>query len=319
VFVQAENALSFPGPCGPERTAEKTLALGGLVRRGGPDPEAFDPAQQEARTKLGIQLLQTDHPWHVFDDRGPWQPLRVLPTAQFPAGTKLIEQGAKLLFESRSRGPQSRVFAYKPAGDGDWVALVSVTRPPTDPAHPNAGHARGVGCLRAQAASTRPDDNRADHIAVCRLTEDGGVITGPGENVRISVELSKRGIWMGGHVFDGGDNVSNGYGELLRLEVKGSCATVYSAAEAPGGVPAWRQLRQECFDGPLTLQGFTADTGDVLFVGPTHDGKAVRKGSLAPHVLLGTFGQTLQPYPADQAYRLVDETPMLSAPARSPR
>ena len=249
------------------------------------------------------------------------QPFRVLPTVGLPAGTTVLEPGVRTLFTSTIRGPQTRVFTYTDAADGDWTTLVAVTRPPTDDAYDNPASPHGMGCLRAQVGSRAPGDNTADHMAVCRLTLSGSVLGPPGENARIIVQTAVRGQWQP-QMFDAGANASNGIGELLRLSIQGKCATAQAASEAPNGTPAWTTLVTRCFDEPLTRQGLTADTGDVLFTGTRHTDAAgrtsfVRATGLSAPVLLGTFGQARAAgVPGTQAYRVDDLSPYLCPACR---
>jgi hypothetical protein len=64
------------------------------------------------------------------------------------------------------------------------------------------------------------------------------------------------------------ERAAGAYGELLRLELRGSCATAYAAGRITAGAPQWSQLGAErCIAVPFATQALEVTDGDVLFAG----------------------------------------------------
>lgn len=145
--------------------------------------------------------------------------------------------------------------------------------------NPNPHHARGKGCLRAQTAL-------GESISVCRKTQEGAwdVEKPLQEDIAITVEVVRDGSAQTLATAYSDAHTSAGAGDMIRLVVNGSCATPFTASEIdPSGSPAWKSVADSvappiCFSGALTLQGVTAEGGDVLFVG-TKNGSSYVAGS----------------------------------------
>jgi hypothetical protein len=240
-----------------EDTADPNLApflrRRGLVRIDG----AFSVEDQQARTALGAQILQTDTPWLQLDDRGPAQPLRPLGAA--PDGADVVEPGERLLLSAaQAPAPQAtfgEVFAWRSAAApaATWWETV-----------PSVGAASdGLACLAA--ARTAAEDSTASYL-LCRgklhASRSRGITGGSGgadtEKIRLRARVCRAGACTWSLLaLDATEARAAAIALRFAADGQPGCVQPFVAGDLDvSGQPAWRPAAAaECFPEALAAQG----------------------------------------------------------------
>jgi hypothetical protein len=218
----------------------------GLVRIDG----AFSIEEQQVRTGLGAQIMQTDTPWVQLDDRGPGQPVRPLDSTL--AGAEIIEPGERILL---SAAPTGSVFAWRAADapPASWLETV-----PSVGATSDAMACIATAHSETEAASSSYILCRGKVRADRSRGANGGSGNPDTEKIRVRTRVCRDGVCNWSFLPLG---VSEEIAAAVALEIvpgaRGDCVRPYVAGDLEGDAqPAWRAASDaECFEGGLEAQG----------------------------------------------------------------
>jgi hypothetical protein len=248
-------------------------------------------------------LVQTDHPWYVYDNRGPAYPHR----PRDKSAPAPLEPGFRIAFLQQGaaaggRGSLPLLNSTDKTGAVRVNTTVALTRPATKASYPNTRHPRGLGCITAYGAN-----RDQDYIRVCRTTKDG-------ENAAIIVDAVVQGKSIAHDEVGSAGQSAGDYGELIRLDLDAgrTCATAYSTGHLSGGQPQWTAIGQtHCVSKDTTLSvGLEAEAGDVLFV-DTHVYVGGQNGTNSGWQEVGVSLSSAQ---GGNSYKIVDPADPSSIP-----